>query len=293
MMKTFIDLHTHSLRSDGAYTPEELCIKAIDAGIKILAITDHNYTEDLSSLRKQFPKINLIQGCEISCMYTNTLNEEIEIHVIGLGFDPNHPKIQSLLAKNDPDLVTYIHAILERLRECNIDLGSYEDIQKRYPNSRKIGRSNVAKCMVDMGYVASVDEALDVYIGSYGEKRAYVPKDIQYVSIEEAISAIIEAGGVAVLAHLYYYGMSEHENDILVKRFKELSGSHGGMEVYYGIYTNQQREILKQIADKYQLMYSAASDYHGQRQRDCLDNKFLSTDCQELLKHLGFGKEWM
>ena len=190
--------------------------------------------------------------------------------------------------------VDYVATAIEQAKaNDNQALGSYEDIQKRYPNSRKIGRSNVAKCMVDMGYVASVDEALDVYIGSYGEKRAYVPKDIQYVSIEEAISAIIEAGGVAVLAHLYYYGMSEYENDILVKRFKELSGSHGGIEVYYGIYTNQQREILKQIADKYQLMYSAASDYHGQRQRDCLDNKFLSTDCQELLKHLGFGKEWM
>ena len=109
--------------------------------------------------------------------------------------------------------------------------------------------------------------------------------------MEEAISAIIEAGGVAILAHLYYYDMSDEENIVLIKRFKELSGNHGGIEVYYGAYSNQQRETLKQLADQYQLMYSAASDFHGKRLIDTLDNQFLSIDCQELLNHLGFEKD--
>lgn len=291
MKNTYIDFHTHSTRSDGAFTPEEVCIKAIEHGIKILALTDHNYIEDLSSLRKQFPDLHLVQGCEFSSIYTTSYNQEIEVHVIGLGFNPNHPKIQALLAKNDPDLAPYIRAILERLRECNIDLGSYEDMQRHYPNNRKIGRTNVATYMVEKGYVNSVDEALDIYIGSYGQKRAYVEKKVQFVSMEEAISAIIEAGGVAILAHLYYYDMSDEENIVLIKRFKELSGNHGGIEVYYGAYSNQQRETLKQLADQYQLMYSAASDFHGKRLIDTLDNQFLSIDCQELLNHLGFEKD--
>lgn len=290
MKTTYIDLHTHTLRSDGAYTPEQLCAKARDAGIGILALTEHNHTDDLTNLRKQFPEICLIQGVEISCMYTNTQGEEVEIHVVGLGFDPNHPRIRAVLANNSPDRVPYITAILDRLRQCGIELGSYEDMCRRNPNSRQIGRMNIAKCMKELGYVDSVDEAFDRYIGSFGEKRAFVPNPVRYVPMEEAISAVIESGGTAVLAHLYYYDMSEQNNIRLVETFKELAGVHGGMEVFYGRYTAEQRQELKRLADRYGLMYSAASDFHGQREKESLENHFLSTDCQALLKDLGIGE---
>lgn len=291
MKTTYIDLHTHSLRSDGAYTPEQLCAKARDAGIGILALTEHNHTDDLTNLRKQFPEIHLIQGTEIGCMYTNTQGEEVEIHVVGLGFDLNHPRIRTVLANNNPDRIPYISAILDQLRQCGIDLGSYEDMCRRNPNSRQIGRMNIAKCMKELGYVDSVDEAFDRYIGSFGEKRAFVPNPVRYVPMEEAISAVIESGGAAVLAHLYYYGMSEQENIRLVETFKELAGSHGGMEVFYERYNPEQRQKLKQLADRYGLMYSAASDFHGQREKDSLENHFLSTDCQVLLNYLGLGED--
>ena len=293
MKKTYIDLHTHTLRSDGAYTPEQLCTMARDAGIGILALTDHNHTDDLSDLRVKFPEIRLIQGAEIGCMYTNTHGEEVEIHVVALGFDPDHPSIRNVLANNDPDRHPYINAILDRLRQCGIDLGSYEDMSRRYPNSRQIGRMNIAKCMKELGYVSTVDEGFDRYIGSFGEKCAFVPNPTRYVSMEEAISAIIASGGTAVLAHLYYFGLDEKENLRLVETFKKLAGEHGGMEVYYERYTQEQRAELKRIADRYDLMYSAASDFHGQRELDTLENGFLSTDCQALLNHLGLGERYV
>lgn len=291
MKTSYIDLHTHTLRSDGAYTPAEVVARARDAGIGILALTDHNHTDDLSDLQAQFPEIHLIQGAEISCMYINTQGEEVEIHVVALGFDPNHPAIRAVLANNDPDRRPYINAILDRLRQCGIDLGSYEDMSRRFPNSRQIGRMNIAKCMKELGYVENVDEGFDKYIGSFGEKRAFVPNPTRYVSMEEAVSAIIASGGLAVLCHLYYYGMDAQENIRLVETFKKLTGEHGGMEVFYERYAPQQRAELKQLADRYGLMYSAASDFHGQREKDTLRNGFLSTDCQALLHRLGLGED--
>lgn len=291
MKKTYIDLHTHTLRSDGAYTPAEVVARAGDAGIGVLALTDHNHTADLSDLRIQFPQIQLIQGAEIGCMYTDSQGRDVEIHVVALGFDPDHPAIRAVLANNDPDRRPYINAILDSLRRCGIDLGTYEDMSRRFPNSRQIGRMNIARCMKELGYVETVDEAFDRYIGSFGEKRAFVPNPTRYVPMEEAVSAVIESGGVAVLAHLYYYGMDDQENLRLVESFKALAGNHGGMEVYYERYTPEQRAELKGIADRYGLMYSAASDFHGQREKDKLENGFLSTDCQDLLNHLGLGEE--
>lgn len=291
MKTTYLDLHTHSLRSDGAYTPAQLVAKAKDAGIGILALTDHNHTDDLSDLRAQFPEIDLIQGAEIGCMYTNSKGEEVEVHVVALGFDPDYPAIRAVLANNDPDRRPYINAILDRLRQCGIDLGSYEDMSHRFPNSRQIGRMNIAMYMKELGYVETVDEGFDWYIGSFGERRAFVPNPPRYVSMEEAVSAVIESGGIAVLAHLYYYGMDNQENLRLVETFKKLAGDHGGMEVYYERYTTEQRAELKNIADQYDLMYSAASDFHGQREKDTLENGFLSTDCQVLLNHFGLGED--
>lgn len=283
---TYIDLHTHTLRSDGAYTPQQLCTMAQDSGIGILALTEHNYTEDLSDLRRQFPDLHLIQGIEIGCMYRTNCGRELEIHVVGLGFDPNHPSIRTVQSYNNPDRAPYINAILDRLCQCGFDLGSYEDMRCRFPNSRQIGRRCIAEYMKEQGYVSSVDECYDLYIGAFGQRRAYVPNPARYVSFEEAVRAVIEAGGIAVLAHLYYYSMDDQEYIRLVESFKELAGDRGAMEVYYGCYTQEQRAELKRIADQYDLMYSAASDFHGQSEQDTLDHHFLSTDCRAILNSL-------
>ena len=287
MEMSYIDLHTHTLRSDGAYTPRQLCTMAREAGISILALTEHNHTEDLSELRRQFPDLCLIQGIEIGCMYRTEQGRDVEIHVVGLGFDPDHPAIRTVQSFNNPDRAPYINAILDRLRSCGIDLGSYEDMRRRFPNSRQIGRRCIAEVMKEQGYVSSVDECYDLYVGAFGERRAYVPNPARYVSFEEAVRAVMASGGIPVLAHLYYYSLDDQEYVRLVEAFKKLAGDNGAMEVYYGCYTPQQRAQLKALADQYGLMYSAASDFHGQSEQDTLDHGFLSTDCQALLSRLG------
>lgn len=90
-----------------------------------------------------------------------------------------------------------------------------------------------------------------------------------------------------MLAHLYYYQLSDNESELLIKRFKELAGSNGAMEAFYGRYDQNQRKALMKLADKYDLMYSAASDFHGQSEIDTLFNQFTKSSCLELLQFLG------
>lgn len=289
MKETYIDFHTHTTLSDGTYTPQQLCDMVRHANIKFLSITDHNYTEDLMPLRRAYPEITFIQGTEISCLYTDSNGRENEIHVVALGFDPNHPEMRAVMAHNQPDRRPYINAILDRLRLCGIDLGSYEDLCRLYPNKRHIGRMDIAKTLKDRRYVSTVDQSFDVYIGAFGQRRAFVPNPLRYVSMEEAVRAVVNAGGAAVLAHLYYYQLSDNESELLIKRFKELAGSNGAMEAFYGRYDQNQRKALMKLADKYDLMYSAASDFHGQSESDTLANKFSKSSCLELLRFLGIG----
>lgn len=287
MFIPYIDLHSHTTRSDGSLTPKELVKQAREAGIRFFSITDHNYTENLDDLRKNFPDMTLIQGAEISCIYSDSSEKEHELHIVALGFDPENKAMQALLARNQPDRRPYINAILDRLRENGIDLGNYEDIQKRFPNTQFIGRMILARCLFDEGYTASVDQSFDIYLGAHGQRRAYVKFNLQYATLEETVRTILEAGGIPVLAHLKYFRLDNLEEERLVNYFKEITGNRGAMEVYYSRYNEQTRLYLLSLSQKYNLMVSAASDYHGQEQWERLDTGFPYTACSELLDCLG------
>ena len=288
-MNHYIDFHTHTTLSDGAYSPMELCRMAQENGITTLAITDHNRTDDLTALRNTFPHLRLIQGVEISCRYMTADGMDTELHVVALGIDPENPQLKALLQRNRPDRAPYINAILDRLRECGIDFGDYAALCKLLANKPRIGRMDIAKLMQERGFVSTVQEGFDEYLGAHGKRRAYVPNPGQYVSLEDAVAAVVAAGGAAVLAHLYYYLLSDKENDTLLRHFKALSGKNGAMEVFYSRYTPEQRQALKNLADRHGLMYSAASDFHGQDENETLTNRFSPENCEKLLQFLGIS----
>ena len=278
----YIDLHTHSCLSDGNLTPEALLTKAREAGIGILALTDHNATADLTALRAAFPELKLIQGAEITCRYAAQ-----ELHVVALGIDPDHPALRRVLARNNPDRRPYLTAILDKLRSLGLDVGTYDDIQAANPESRHFGRMQIAKEMQRRGYVATADEAFDVYMGAHGQRLAYVANPLEYVSLEEGVEAILAAGGIPVLAHLYYYLLDAEGERTLVRRFKELAGDGAAMEVHYAAYSQAQRESLAALADEFGLMHSCASDFHGNLEGETLAHGFVRAQCAPLLKALG------
>lgn len=278
----YIDLHTHTCLSDGDLTPEELLTAARAAGIGILAITDHNSTGDLTAYRAAFPELTLIQGAEITCRYL-----QHELHVVALGIDPENPKLRAVLAQNQPDRRPYLTAILDKLLHLGLDVGTYDELQAANPHSRHFGRMQIAKEMVNRGYVNSADEAFDIYMGAHGQRLAYVANPLKYVSLEEAVEAILSAGGVPVLAHLYYYLLDAEGERALVRRFKELAGDRAAMEVEYAAYDRAQRDALGKLADEFGLMHSCASDYHGNLEGETLAHGFDRVLSGPLLEMLG------
>ena len=283
----YIDLHTHTKRSDGRLTAEELLRQAADAGIGVLALTDHNVTPpDLEALQAQFPAIRLVRGAEVSCLYATADGKEVELHVVALCFDPQHPKMLDVLGRSQTDRRPYINALLERLAVCGIDIGTYDTLRAANPDSRHIGRMHLAKAMAEQGYVKSIEEAFDVYLGAFGQRLAYVKNPLQYASLEETVDAIRAAGGVPVLAHLYYYQLSEEENLRLVRRFKALAGDAAAMEVEYGRYPRRIRDRLAAIAEEYGLMPSAGSDYHAQAAFETLEHHIPISACRELADYI-------
>ena len=282
MKGSYIDLHTHSCLSDGSLSPAELLTAAREAGIGILALTDHNATADLEPLREAFPDLTLIQGAEITCRYLDQ-----ELHVVALGIDPENAKLRAVLQNNQPDRRPYLSAILEKLRALGIDVGTYDELQAANPNSRHFGRMQIAREMQRRGYVSTADEAFDVYMGAHGQRLAYVANPLKYVTLEEAVEAILDAGGVPVLAHLYYYLLDAEGERALVRRFKELAGEKAAMEVHYAAYTPAQRAALGAIADEFGLMHSCASDFHGNLADETLAHGFRREQCAPLLDALG------
>ena len=282
----YIDLHAHSNLSDGHHPPQNLVDLARAAGIRTLAITDHNLVQpDLDRLRRDNPDMELICGSEISCLYRTADGREIELHLVALGIDPEEPDMARVLEINQPDRRPYINAILDRLRQWDMDLGTYEDLKARFPDTGYLGRMAIATELVNQHFVRDVDEAFDLYLGGGAgqQRRAYVPNPSRYVTLDEAVAAI-EKTGVCVLAHLWYYNLSMEENHRLLARFKALGGT--AMETEYRRYTRPQRDALKELADRYSLLPSAASDYHGQSETDSLDNRFPQEIWQALKARL-------
>ena len=282
MKGSYIDLHTHSCLSDGNLTPEALLTAAREAGIGILALTDHNATADVKPLREAFPELTLIQGAEITCRYLDQ-----ELHVVALGIDPENAQLRAVLRNNQPDRRPYLSAILQKLRALGIDVGTYDELQAANPHSRHFGRMQIAKEMQRRGYVATADEAFDIYMGAHGQRLAYVANPLKYVTLEEAVEAILSAGGIPVLAHLYYYLLDAEGERALVRRFKELAGEKAAMEVHYAAYTPEQRAALGAIADEFGLMHSCASDFHGNLADETLAHGFRREQCAALLDALG------
>jgi predicted metal-dependent phosphoesterase TrpH len=114
-----------------------------------------------------------------------------------------------------------------------------------------------------------------------------VANPLKYVTLEEAVEAILDAGGIPVLAHLYYYLLDAEGERALVRRFKELAGEKAAMEVHYAAYTPEQRAALGAIADEFGLMHSCASDFHGNLADETLAHGFRREQCAPLLDALG------
>ena len=248
-----IDLHTHTTASDGTDSPAALVNKALSAGIKTLAITDHDSTsgwsEAITALR---PSLSLVLGAEIS---TLTL-DGISVHMLGLLFDGEDKSMQNMLAESRDTRIPRMRKMIDLLAADGINI-SIEDVMAAIPVGATLGRPHLADALVRNRVVATRDEAFLELL--HNDSKYYVTHAAP--TPEDAIRQINQAGGVAVIAHPF---ASRRGEVISADTFAHLvsAGLHG-IEVNHRDHSQAEREQLAQIADQLGLVQTGSSDYHG------------------------------
>lgn len=269
-MSTLIDLHMHSTASDGTKTPRELVTHAyshkkdnIDS--LVIALTDHDtvagITDFLEEAKKYVSSITAIAGLEISSYRKNSTGKSQEIHILGYGIDPFAPVLLSTLKDYREIRDNRNERIIEKLQEQGFAI-HLENICAENPDDT-IGRPIIARHLMKMGYVSSIQEAFDRYLAE--GRSCYC--DRQLPEPEEVISLIHQSGGIAVLAHpVNYKNLSEEELLALIKELKD--AGLDGMEVYYSRNSQKATAYYEDLVKSVGLLATGGSDYHAENKAD-------------------------
>jgi predicted metal-dependent phosphoesterase TrpH len=246
------DLHSHSTASDGTLTPAELVMRAIEKGVDVLALTDHDTTgghEEAIQAASGQP-IRLITGVEISVTW-----ERQTLHILGLDIDSNNEKLQQGLTGLREFRVWRAQEIARRLEKHQFE-NALEGAQQ-FAKGDLISRTHFAHYIVACNRAKNVSEVFKKFL--VNNKPGHVSG--QWVALETAIEWIKGAGGYAVIAHPARYRMSATKLRRLFEEFKELGGV--GIEVVSGSHRPNDCHQMANYARKYEFMASAGSDFHG------------------------------
>jgi len=254
-----IDLHTHTLRSDGLLSPSELVAAAAAAGVRLLAITDHDTLAGVRELRRgTLPAgLELLPGIEINTVVEHRDHVmEGEVHVLGLGVDPDDDALEAALARQRDARRLRFDRMVQKLRDQDVPIDAALEGLPATTDEDALGRPRLARALIRCGYATSVEDAFRQHL-SWG-RPAYVPR--QGLGPREAIRAIRDAGGLASLAH--YSEAPDHMS--WVRALIEMG--LGGLEVYYRAYDQETVSTLHRIAIDLRLVMTGGTDYHGDRE---------------------------
>ena len=248
-----IDLHSHSIASDGLLSPRELVLRAAQHGVDVLALTDHDTVAGLDEARAaaQEAGIKLVAGVEISVTWNGTT-----VHVVGLNIDPHHPILQQGLAGVRSGRVERAQRIGAELARHGIK-GGFEGASALAANKEMVGRSHFARFMVEAGHARNVAAVFKRYLVK--GKPGYVSHP--WVELAQAIAWIHASGGVSVLAHPGRYRVSETGTRSLLEEFKRAGGM--ALEVVCASHTPELTARFARLATEYGLLASRGSDFHG------------------------------
>ncbi|HBH35639.1 MAG TPA: phosphatase [Gammaproteobacteria bacterium] len=254
-MDMIYDLHTHSTASDGTLTPTQLVQCAHGAGVRVLALTDHDSIVGIAEAQKAASKygLQLIPGAEISVTWQGAT-----IHIVALGIDPQSPSLQQGLKK----LVEFRHwraeEIGRKLEKAGIG-GAYE-AARSLSNGTLISRTHFARFLVGQGKAKDMRAVFRHYLvkGKPGHVHG------QWSSLDEAVGWIREAGGQAVIAHPARYRLTRTKLRRLIRDFREAGGA--ALEVVSGSHSAEEAFTMAAHAKDYGLLSSAGSDFHSPEQ---------------------------
>lgn len=257
--RNIVDLHVHSTASDGSLDPLEIVALAVNTGLKALSLTDHDVIDGCRAILRQPQALGPLQfltGVEISAGASDLTGIAGSFHILGYGFDPDHPALNDALHAQQSARKNRNPKMIALLNDLGIGISLAEVIAAAEPNAG-IGRPHIARLMVQKGVVASIDEAFDRYLGK--GRPAYLEKT--RIGAEAAIRLIREAGGVAVLAHPGLLNMPDEACDGLIARLAGMGLQ--GLEVYYPGHEAGQTAFYSRLAHQYGLLVTGGSDFHG------------------------------
>ncbi|MGB5718911.1 MAG: PHP domain-containing protein [Gammaproteobacteria bacterium] len=251
-MTLHYDLHSHSIASDGTLSPVELVTAAHDAGVDVLALTDHDTLDGLldAAHTARVLGMQLVPGVEISVSWQSQT-----IHVLGLGVDPGCETLQSGLAGLREFRHWRAEEIGRRLARAGIS-GCYTGA-RALARGNIVGRTHFAQHLVAAGHARSVREVFKRFL--VNNKPGYVTG--QWTSLEAALEWIHSAGGIAVIAHPARYRMTGSKLRRLIAEFR--AGGGVGMEVVSGSHSRDNITAMASLCRNENMLASAGSDYHG------------------------------
>lgn len=263
-----IDMHCHSTRSDGTFSPTEVVQKAYDKGVKVLSLSDHDTVLGLQEARQTAESLGmtLINGVEISCRHRviggyskkPAQNEKV-IHVLAYGFsdiDKMHSKLSALQANRE----TRGYAMCERVAttfKLPIDEIWQDVLLQAKGNPQAVGRTHIAKVMADKGLVSDVQKAFTGYLADH--KSCYVALD--GLSLKDCVNLIHDCGGKASLAHATRYNLTANKVRKLIADFASSGGD--AVELPASNEPTSTRHMVDRVIKEHGLKVSIGSDFHG------------------------------
>jgi len=250
------DFHIHTNYSDGAFSPEKVVDSAIDVGLEVIALTDHDNVlsygvaqNHLKKLKDENKKIlEVIQGIEV-----NTLHKSNEIHILGYFMDVENSDFKNLIKTQQQARVKQteeIIALLSKKEGINV---RFEDIQSQVAPGGSIGRPHLAKAITNVGGTSNVMEAYAKYIND--NSPVYVRR--KTVTPHDAVEIIYDAGGIPVIAH-------PHDLIIAEELIKELMQfGLRGIEAYHRKHSPAIVEYFSSMAEELGLIVTGGSDFHA------------------------------
>ncbi len=250
-----IDLHTHSTASDGQYTPSALIGLAAEKGLSAIALTDHDTVDGIAQARDEARRrgIIFVPGIEISVRGGPSVRE---LHILGYHIDTESDALLAMCQRLKRERIVREERIFEFLSQNGVNI-TRESVDKQ-SRGGIVARPHFARAMVEAGVVSTVREAFDRYLATPAFDKIERPKP----SAEEGIRCILDAGGVAVLAHPIQTKLDTVRLGELLGELKEMGLS--GLECHYSTHTAQQTQEYLALAERFALTVTGGSDFHGE-----------------------------
>ena len=243
-----VDLHIHSSASDGRLSPEEVVRESAKRGLAVIALTDHDTVSGVAPAlaAAQVLGLRVVPGVELS-----TDADQGEVHILGYFIDYNDGELLARLERMRNSRLERAQAIIAKLRDLGVDI-DWPRVQE-IAGKGSVGRPHLAQAMLEKGYIGSLKEAFSSYIGrggpAYVERRKLTPA--------AAVELILRVKGLPVLAH----PLTVSDPEALVIELKAVGLV--GIEAYYKDYSADDVNKLLMLAEKYNLVATGGSDYHG------------------------------